>query len=91
MISSVLSQDEDLEDFFDAFERLGTLYISRNKGQVVLVANRFSQNIGTFGGAVTINGQDWSNGEAPVVLIANNSFENNMAYFSGNAIYVRGL
>ena len=45
--------------------------------------------MGTFGGAVTINSPDWKQGDSPFVVITNNNFTNNFAYFSGNAIYFR--
>ncbi len=51
--------DTDLDEFFDDFERLGLIYISRNKQKVIIKDNYFSKNIGTFGGAITINSPDW--------------------------------
>lgn len=60
--------------------------------------------MGTFGGAITINSPDWdrsvlststvsatasAHNIKPFVIIVSNSFSNNMAYFSGNAIYIR--
>ena len=65
------------------------IYISRNKDKIVIEGNNFSQNIGMYGGAVTINSPDWSLGMSPAVVIANNSFTGNMAYLSGNAVYIR--
>lgn len=51
--------------------------------------NQFLHNIGTFGGAISINSPDWSKGKQPHIVIKNNMFQGNMAYFSGNAIYIR--
>ena len=56
---------------------------------MIIRNNDFQHNIGTFGGAITINSPDWLTGNMPYVVIANNNFRNNMAYFSGNAIYIR--
>lgn len=49
----------DLDSFFESFERLGLIYMSRNKAPVIIKQNYFKKNIGTFGGAITINSPDW--------------------------------
>lgn len=59
---------------------------------MVLTGNTFEQNIGTFGGAITINSPNVQSQKANQevgLIIRGNKFLNNMAYFSGNAIYVR--
>jgi hypothetical protein len=38
---------------------------------------------------LTIDSPNWKSGNQPHVVLSKNTFENNMAYFSGNAIYVR--
>jgi hypothetical protein len=48
---------------FEQYERLGLIYISRNKDVVVIKDNTFKKNIGTFGGAITINSPDWNQGK----------------------------
>ena len=58
---------------------------------VIIKDNTFKKNIGTFGGAITINSPDWNQGKQPHVLIKRNSFTQNMAYFGGNAIYIRNM
>ena len=84
------SYGDDVEQFFDAFERLGLIYVSRNKNTIIIRNNVFSQNIGTFGGAITINSPNWLQGvNLPLVFINDNTFTQNMAYFSGNAVYIR--
>jgi hypothetical protein len=80
---------DDIDSYFDKFERLGLIYISRNRGMMYIRGTRFWRNIGTFGGAITINSPDWKNGNKPYVVISECIFDNNMAYFSGNAIYIR--
>ena len=56
---------------------------------MVLTANTFTNNIGTFGGALSINSPNWQNNQSPYVILRSNYFANNMAYFSGNAVYIR--
>ena len=80
--------DQDLDEYYDTFERLSTIYISRNKGAIIIKNNLFSKNIGTFGGAISINSPDFVHSTEPYIIINGNSFEQNMAYLSGNAIYV---
>ena len=67
---------------------MGLIYISRNKDSVIIEGNQFNRNIGLFGGAITINSPDWRYNKA-VNIILNNKFTQNMAYLSGNAIYIR--
>jgi hypothetical protein len=53
----------DIDSFFEQYERLGLIYISRNKDVVIIKDNTFKKNIGTFGGAITINSPDWNQGK----------------------------
>jgi hypothetical protein len=50
----------DIESFFEQYERLGLIYISRIKDVVIIKDNIFKKNIGTFGGAITINSPNWN-------------------------------
>lgn len=34
--SSGVNEDDDLDDYYDLFERLSTIYISRNRGIVII-------------------------------------------------------
>ena len=82
------------------YETVSPIYIYANTGPVVLKGNNFLENIGTSGGAVHISSPRFEqsmpneagvaqvNGQAFVVM-ANNIFERNMAYFAGNALYIR--
>ena len=54
--------DKDLNEFFDDYGRLGVIYISRNKQKVIIKDNYFTKNIGTHGGAITINSPNWALG-----------------------------
>ena len=63
--SQILSQMNptlDLDSLFESYERLSVIYISRNKDLVLIKDNTFKSNIGTLGGAITINSPDWTSG-----------------------------
>ena len=83
------NNDPDLDDIFDKYERLGLIYIARPRDLTLIKGCKFTQNIGTFGAGVTIDSPNWQTGSQPHVVLSKNTFEKNMAYFSGNAIYVR--
>ncbi len=87
--NSGIDQSSDIESYFNKIERLSTIYVSRNIGIVIIADSTFSRNIGTFGGAIAINSPDFQHYDESYVIIQGNTFSNNMAYFSGNAIYIR--
>ena len=58
------------------------------EGQVIFENNTVSNNIGMIGGALHVYNTNES--DVPIFL-QNNRFEKNMAYFKGNAVYVRGV
>ena len=82
----------------------GAVYISRPVKPVIFYNNDISENIGLFGGAIAINSPNFDfkdadgadsafsakvpSSERPYLLFAENKFEKNMAYMSGNAIFV---
>ena len=65
------------------------LYIARNLNLILIKGNKFTQNIGLFGGAITIDSPNWIEGNQPHVVLHSNTFDKNMAYFSGNAVLIR--
>jgi hypothetical protein len=77
------------DDYFDMFERLSTIYISRNLMMMYFKNTRFWRNVGTFGGAITINSPNFRRTQRPFVVISGCKFENNQAFFGGNAVYIR--
>ncbi len=79
----------DLDEIFDKYERLGLIYIARPRDLTLFKGCTFTQNIGTFGAGITIDSPNWQTGNQPHVVLSKNIFTKNMAYFSGNAIYVR--
>lgn len=79
-----------MDSLFIEYERLAVVYISRNKDVILVRDCQFSNNIALHGGAITINSPNWQNNKtAPNVVITKSTFSNNMAYFSGNAIYIK--
>jgi hypothetical protein len=62
--------------------------VARNKNLILIKGSSFTQNIGSFGGAITIDSPNWNDGNQPHVVLHANTFDKNMAYFSGNAVYI---
>ena len=56
---------------------------------MVFVSNAFSRNMGTFGGAITITSPNMRTSNKAYVVIYQNTFYNNQAYISGNAVFIR--
>lgn len=52
--------DTDIDSIFTSIESLSMIYISRNRGNIVLAKNNFEKNIAMFGGAITIDSPDFS-------------------------------
>lgn len=63
MFHDGISFNQDIDDLFDTFERLSVVYISRNFQKVIIRDNNFDENIGTFGGAITVNSPNWQQGQ----------------------------
>ena len=83
LVASQANLDQNLVNY-DLFEHFGTVIISRSMGTVAFQLNNFTNNFGTFGGAVLI--------DSPRNLqlsFIENTFKGNFAYFGGNAVYVK--
>ena len=53
---------------------------------IIFEGNKFSDNIGTHGGAIKIkNAEKYQ----PLIILKNNNFTRNMAYFEGNAVFIK--
>ena len=102
-IQNLLSRS-GLDELYDMFERHSAVYISRNTMPVIFKDNTFEENIGLFGGAVSINSPNWSevdpldtspdlmtvpSASKPYIIFKDNTFNKNMAYFSGSAVHIR--
>ena len=64
---------------------------------MIFIGNTFEENIGLFGGAVSINSPNFAHNDdpgatkdQPYVLFYKNDFARNMAYISGNALFMQG-
>jgi hypothetical protein len=55
-----LLSSRNLDELYDLFERHTTIYISRNTKPVIFKNNVLEENIGLFGGAISINSPNWS-------------------------------
>jgi len=77
------------EEFIDRFERVSTIYVSRNKFPVILAYTNMEGNMGTFGGAFFFNSMDFKYGQDPYAIISNSNFIQNYAYLGGNAGFIR--
>lgn len=87
--ADAFSFDTEIEELFNSFERLSTIYINRNANNMVFANNYFYRNMGTFGGAITITSPNMRTSNKAYVVIYQNTFYNNQAYMSGNAVFVR--
>eukprot|EP00347_Sterkiella_histriomuscorum_P022241 403331176 len=84
-----ISKNDNFYSYFERFERLGLIYVSRPSQPVIITNSIFLNNIGTFGAAITINSPNWIKGYQPYIYIKGNTFTGNMAYLQGNAIFIR--
>ena len=81
----------------DDYETISPIYLGEVRGQhIIFKDNTFESSIGIHGGAIHINLEDKHEGLAqindftPFLWFTNNTFSKNMAYFEGNAIYIKG-
>ncbi len=62
--------DDNVDSYYDKFERLAVIYISRNRNLMYFKANRFFRNLGTFGGAITIDSPNFKSGKKPYLVVS---------------------
>lgn len=78
---------DDLE-FSKLVETNSVITIRFPSKPVMFVSNRFSNNIGTFG-VINISTPVFQhNAFKPALVLKDNTFQNNMAYFAGNVFYI---
>lgn len=67
---------DDPDTYFDKFERLSVIYISRNLNMMYFKNTIFNRNVGTFGGAITINSPNFQNTStnSPFVVVMGCTF-----------------
>ena len=46
---------DKIEDMFDKFERFSNIYITQHENKIHFIQNQFKRNMGSSGGAITIN------------------------------------
>ena len=88
------SQNAELRDNYTT---QSPIYLKGLKSQSLIIAdNVFQDNIGLLGGSIHIDlqrnkyEQPDENTYSPFILIKNNQFIRNIAYFQGNAIFIKG-
>ncbi len=52
-------QNSEIDSIFNKFEKLALIYIARNLDLIIIKGSTFTQNIGSFGGAITIDSPNW--------------------------------
>jgi hypothetical protein len=56
------TQNFETDSLFNDYEKLGLIYVARNMELILIKGNKFTQNIGLFGGAITIDSPNWIEG-----------------------------
>jgi hypothetical protein len=73
-------------------ETMAPFYIFGNQGLTIFTNNTFTENIGTTGGVIHFEQPDMmgaiAGGRRANIVIKENKFRNNMAYFAGNAFHL---
>ena len=82
----------DDQEFAASYEAITSIFIQTNQAPVIIRNNLFEDNVGTMGGVIAImspdfEGHDMQDSTPPYNYIEGNTFNRNMAYFTGNAIY----
>ena len=92
----VIDPDKTFDDakIVDIIETVTSFYIEGNAGPIIFADNMFSENIGTTGGAIHIENPDFRQSQNdteknPFIVIKNNKFLQNMAYWAGNAFHIQ--
>ena len=84
----------------DNYTTQSPVFIKGSKSdQIIIIDNVFKDNIGLSGGGLHIDlqirddetpGPNSAQDFSPFVIVQGNHFLRNMAYFQGNALYIRG-
>ena len=94
------SVKEHPDELLAQLEKYSPIYISNGRDPVIFRETVFANNTGIFGGAICVDNPDFAFDDAatvtynsaafrPYVILWESTFEQNSAYASGNAIYVR--
>ena len=63
--------------------------IKGNEGPMIFAGNNFRENIGTTGGVIHIESPEFRYDTKPFIIMHDNKFFNNMAYWAGNAFHIQ--
>lgn len=97
MVNYIADSKDSFDDakFVQQYESVSTIMLDAIKGPLIITNCTFSENIGTMGGAITVMSPDFESdtgtsvtNSKPYLYLENNVFQQNMAYFAGNALYV---
>ena len=88
---SVIDPDSEFDDalIVDTLENVATIMIKGNQGPMIFTGNTFRDNIGTTGGAIHIEYPEFRHSGKPYIVMKDNRFLSNMAYFAGNAFHIQ--
>ena len=77
------------EKMVHLLESVSAFVIKGNRGPMIFSGNEFRENIGTTGGVIHIEKPDFRFGNNPYIVLAENTFTKNMAYWAGNAFHIQ--
>ena len=87
----VIDPDKEFDDsvVIDTIENVSVFMIKGNEGAMIFSGNEFKENIGTTGGVIHIESPEFRYGDKPYIVMYDNKFVNNMAYWAGNAFHIQ--
>ena len=91
LFQEAIDPDTEFDDslLITNMENIAPFVIKGNRGAIIFSGNIFRENIGTTGGVIHIEDPDFRYGDSPSIIMTNNRFLNNMAYWSGNAFHIQ--
>lgn len=91
LFNEVIDPDQTFDDSIvvDMIENVAAFMIKGNRGPVIFSGNTFRDNIGTTGGVIHIEDPDFRFGDSPSIVMSENQFVENMAYWAGNAFHIQ--
>ena len=92
----MIDPDQTLDDSIvvKQTESVAPFVIKGNQGPILFIKNKFAENIGTTGGAIHIEDPEFRYSDSnpsknPFIVLSENRFTNNMAYWAGNAFHIQ--
>lgn len=87
LLNLISPEDNNLLADFNIQSPIVIKNLKGDKGHLIISDNIFESNIGMYGGAIYMHNTELTH--VPVIL-RNNTFSKNTAYFSGNSIFISG-